>query len=53
MPEDIQERMCAFIAQHGNVLAALVALRQYPEVQQKDEQTDSLESHVPHTNALA
>jgi hypothetical protein len=43
MPEDIQERMRAFIAQHGSVLAALVALRQQPEVQHNDEQIDSLE----------
>jgi hypothetical protein len=26
MPEDIQERMCALIAQHGSALAALTAL---------------------------
>jgi hypothetical protein len=26
MLEDIQERMCAFIVQHGNVLATLAAL---------------------------
>jgi hypothetical protein len=28
MPEDIQERMRALIAQHGGVLATLVAFRQ-------------------------
>jgi hypothetical protein len=28
MPEDIQERMRALIAQHGSVLAALAALWQ-------------------------
>ncbi len=27
MPEDIQERMRGLIAQHGNALAALTALR--------------------------
>jgi len=31
MPEDIQERIHALIAQHGSVLVALVALRQYPK----------------------
>jgi len=50
MPEDIQERMRALIAQHGSVLVALAALRQHPEVQQNDEQTDFLENHVPHIN---
>jgi hypothetical protein len=48
MAEDIQERMCALIAQHGNVLAALTALRQHLEAQRNDEQTDSFENHVPH-----
>jgi len=33
MPEDIQERMCALIVQHGSALAALAALRQQPEAQ--------------------
>jgi hypothetical protein len=33
MPEDIRERLRAFIAQHGSVLAALVAFRQHPEAQ--------------------
>jgi len=31
MPEDIQERMRAFIMQHGSALAALAALRQHLE----------------------
>jgi hypothetical protein len=48
MPEDIQKRMCALIAQHGSALAALMALRLHLEVQRNDEQTDSLENHVPH-----
>jgi hypothetical protein len=52
MFEDIQEHMRAFIAQHGSALAALAAFRQHPGVQQNDEQTDSLENHVPHINAL-
>jgi hypothetical protein len=38
-----QRHMRALIAQHGSVLATLVALRQHPEAQQNDEQTDSLE----------
>jgi len=46
MPEDIQERMCALIVQHGSALVALVALQQQPKVQQNDEQTDSLENLV-------
>jgi hypothetical protein len=53
MPEDIQEHMRALIAQHGNVLAALATFQQYPEAQQNDKQTDSLENHVPLINALA
>jgi hypothetical protein len=53
MPEDIQERMCALIAQHGSVLAALTALRRHLEAQQNDEQTDSLENPVPHIDILA
>jgi hypothetical protein len=53
MPKDIQERMRALIAQHGSALAALVALRQHPKAQQNDEQTDSLENHVPHINVPA
>ncbi len=52
MPKDIQEHMRALIAQHGNVLATLVALRQQLEAQQNDEQTNSLENHVPHINVL-
>ncbi len=48
MPKDIQERMHAFIAQHGSVLATLATLRQHLEAQQNDEQIDSLENHVPH-----
>jgi hypothetical protein len=31
MPEDIQERMHALIAQHGNALATLAAFWQHPE----------------------
>jgi hypothetical protein len=50
MPEDIQERMHALIAQHGSVLVALAALRQHPKAHQNDEQTDSLENPVPHIN---
>jgi antitoxin (DNA-binding transcriptional repressor) of toxin-antitoxin stability system len=53
MLEDIQERMCALIAQHGSALAALVALRQQQKAQQNDKQTDSLENLVPHINAPA
>jgi hypothetical protein len=53
MPEDIQERMRALIVQHGSALAALAAFQQHPEVQQNDEQTDSLENHVPHINVPA
>jgi len=45
--------MRAFITQHGSVLVAMVALRQQPEAQQNDEQTDSLENLVPHINVLA
>ncbi len=48
MFEDIQECMCALIAQHGSALAALATLQQHLESQQNDEQTDSLENHVPH-----
>jgi hypothetical protein len=48
MSEDIQKRMHALIAQHGSVLAAMTALRQHLEAQRNDEQTDSLENHVPH-----
>jgi hypothetical protein len=33
MPEDIQERMHAFIVQHGSALATLVALWQQPEAE--------------------
>ncbi len=50
MPEDIQERMRALIAQHGSALVAFTALRQHLEAQQNDEQIDSLENHVPHIN---
>ncbi len=53
VPEDIQERMRALIAQHGSALAALTALRQHLEAQWNDEQTDSLENHVPHIDVLA
>jgi hypothetical protein len=50
MPKYIQERMRALIAQHGSALASLAALQQHPEAQQNDEQTESLENHVPHIN---
>jgi hypothetical protein len=53
MPEDIQERMCALIAQHGSVLAALAALQQHPEGQHNVEQIGFLENHVPHINVPA
>jgi len=53
MPEDIQKRMRALIAQHGSALAALTALWQHLEVQRNDGQTDSLENPVPHINVLA
>jgi hypothetical protein len=53
MPEDIQERMCALIAQHGSALAALTTLQQHQEAQWNDEQTDYLENHVPHIDVLA
>jgi hypothetical protein len=52
MLEDIQERISAFIAQHGGALVALAALRQHPKAQQNDEQTNFLENLVPHINAL-
>jgi len=45
--------MCAFIAQHGSVLAALVAFQQHLEAQQNDEQTDSLENLVSHIDVSA
>jgi predicted KAP-like P-loop ATPase len=48
MFEDIQEHMRALIAQHGSALVALTALRQHLKAQQNDEQTISLENHVPH-----
>jgi hypothetical protein len=51
MPKDIEEHMRALIAQHGSALAALAALRQQPEAQQNDEQTDFLENPVPRRNA--
>jgi hypothetical protein len=53
MPKDIQECMRALIAQHGSALVALVALRQQPETQQNDEETDFLENPIPHFNVLA
>ncbi len=34
-------------------MAALAVLRQHLEAQHNDEQTDSLENHVPHINNLA
>jgi hypothetical protein len=45
--------MRALIAQHGSALAALATLRQQPEAQQNDEQTNYLENLVRHINALA
>jgi hypothetical protein len=45
--------MRALIAQHGSALVALTALRQHLEAQRNDEQTDSLENHVPHIDVLA
>jgi hypothetical protein len=53
MLEDIQEHMCALIAQHGSVLVALTDLRQHLEAQRNDEQTDSLENPVPHIDVPA
>jgi hypothetical protein len=43
--------MRALIAHHGSALGALVALRQQPEAQQNDEQTNFLENPIPHINA--
>jgi hypothetical protein len=48
MVKDIQERMCALIAQQGSVSVALTALRQHLEAQRNDKQIDYLENHVPH-----
>jgi hypothetical protein len=45
--------MRALIAQHGSAFTALATLRQQPKAQQNDEQTNSLENHVPHINAPA
>jgi hypothetical protein len=53
MPEDIQECMRAFIAQHGNALAVAAALRQHLEAQQNDEQTNSLENPISHIDVPA
>jgi hypothetical protein len=36
MSEDIQEHMCALIAQHGSALAAKAALWQHIEAQHND-----------------
>jgi hypothetical protein len=33
---------------HGSVLAVLTALQQHLQAQRNDEQTNSLENHVPH-----
>jgi hypothetical protein len=52
MPGDIQERMCALIAQHGSVLVALTTLWQHLKAQRNDEQTDFLENPVPHIDVL-
>jgi len=40
--------MHALIAQHGNALVGLAALRQHLEAQQNDEQTEALGNPVPH-----
>jgi hypothetical protein len=53
MPKDIQERMRALIAQHGSALIVLTALRQHLEAQRNDEQSDSLENHVPQIDVPA
>jgi hypothetical protein len=53
MPEDIQERICALIAQHGSALATLTAFWQHLEAQRNDEQTNSLKNHVPHIDVPA
>jgi hypothetical protein len=53
MPEDIQKRMRGLIAQHGSALVALTALRQHLVAHRNDEQTDSLENHVPHIDVPA
>jgi hypothetical protein len=53
MLEDIQERMCALITQHGSASAALTTLWQHLEAQRNDEQTDSLENLVPHIDVPA
>jgi hypothetical protein len=45
--------MRALIAQHGSVLAALMALRQHLETQRNDEQTDYFENPVPHIDVPA
>ncbi len=50
---ETQERMRALIAQHGSALAALTALCQHLEAQRNDEQTNSLENHVPHIDVPA
>jgi hypothetical protein len=48
MPEDIQERMRALIAQHASALATLAVLRQHLEAQQNDEQINSFKNLIPH-----
>jgi hypothetical protein len=53
MPEDIQERMHALIAQHGSALAALTTFQQHLKAQQNDEQTDSLDFPIPHIDVPA
>jgi hypothetical protein len=40
MPKDIQEHMCALIAQHGSVLAVLTTFQQHLEAQRNDKQID-------------
>jgi hypothetical protein len=44
--------MRALISQHGSALATLTALQWHLEAQQNDEQTYSLENHVPHIDVL-
>jgi len=53
MPEDIQKRMRALIAQHGSALVALTALWQHLKAQRNDKQTDFLENLVSHIDVLA
>jgi hypothetical protein len=43
--------MRALIAEYGSTFVALAAFRQHLDAQQNDEQTHSLENHVPHIYA--